>query len=139
LASPAAVRVGKYPKWWITFGICGMAPRASHAVRTMQAPASARVRARAAKGRTHQTYQGIVQPRVRTVASMTKPAAPGSHERRHVTTAVAPTAASASTPWASVRSWGVIPPWPASAASTFGTLSGPTSPSWMLVAGRWPP
>ena len=35
--------------------------------------ASARVRARAAKGRTHHTYHGIVQPSVRTVASMTKP------------------------------------------------------------------
>ena len=79
----------------MTFGICGIAPSASHAVSSTHAPASARVRARAAKGRTHHTYQGIVQPRVRTVASMTKPAAPGSHARRHVTAAVAPTAASA--------------------------------------------
>ena len=68
---------------WITFGICGIAPSASHAVRTMHAPASARVRASAANGRTHHTYQGIVQPSVRTAASITKPAAPGSHARRH--------------------------------------------------------
>ena len=100
--------------------------------------ASARVRARAAKGRTHHTYQGIVHPSVRTAASITKPAAPGSQARRQVTAAVAPTAASASTACAMARSWGVSPPWPASAASTLGTLSGPTSPSWMLVAGRWP-
>ena len=83
----------------MTFGICGIAPRASHAVSSTQAPASARVRASAAKGRTHQTYQGIVQPSVRTVASITNPAAPGSHARRQVTAAVATTAASARTAW----------------------------------------
>ena len=66
---------------------CGTAPSASPTVTTTTAALSARERLSAANGRTHQTYHGTVQARVRTVASITTPAAPMSRSRRRATAA----------------------------------------------------